>query len=65
MKLKAAFRLFDKRITREVRLTLTIARHRGKGEQFTKWGCNENQRRRWLRHCNRLLALQSRWFPER
>lgn len=65
MKLKAAFRLFDKWLTREVRLSLTIARHRCKGEQFVKWGCNENERQRWIRHCDRLLALKARWFLER
>jgi hypothetical protein len=61
MRFKAAFRLFDKWMTRGVRLSAAYSRHRGKGEILRR-RYKDEQCRRWLRHCGRLYALKEHWF---
>lgn len=62
MKLRAAFRLFEKWLSRGARLATAMARHRGKGELLERWEYGEEQLQRWFRHSSRLLALKARWF---
>lgn len=64
MKLKAAFRLFNKWICRGVRLSGAMARHRGRFEQLNLWEYDEKERLRWVRHSNRLFVLKAHWFGE-
>lgn len=53
-------RRIEKRVMRRQRITLAIARHRGR---FTSLGrLDRASSDRWLRHTDRLLAVNARWF---
>lgn len=62
MKLKARLRLLQKRIDRRLRFLLAVTRHEGRFKTVSHWENENPVTAQWIRHHDRLMALNDRWF---